>query len=490
MRALRYDIPEELLLMKLLPLALTLLLAGLIFGAFLAVPPPEPAGDIAEYFGITESVLRHSSINLTPQDQTALSQTLHPEYFSNPGYYIPGTDGNRYPVHFIGYSLLLTPLRWILQQAGIPELHIFSLANTLLLFGAITYILLRFLRQPSRQLLFVTLTITSPLIFFLWWPGPDIFSLSFLLISLFWLYEGGIFPAAALTAIASWQAQPMIVITASMLLYGATHTTNAYRKKILIPTAIILCLAALPYLYNFILLRTLTPWTILKDGWTTMNGFGLHNMSIQKLFEQFFDLNMGVFWYAPLLVSAGIIRIAARIRHDAKIRWLALTGIAVLFAYQTNPAWHYGTSGFGPSRHTLVMIPFLIAAIVWHAKPKALWTGFMVLLFVSQVAFLSLNNYIFPVFSNTLVHSPIARFVLDRWPALYTPTPEIFSDRTNHTDLDHPSSAIYQVNGTCKKAYVLGRDIDMVIATCGSFPESVRASILNPDTDGFYVTYD
>ena len=89
--------------MKLLPLALTLLLAGLIFGAFLAVPPPQPAGDIAEYFGITESVLRHRSINLTPGDQTTLSQPLHPQYFTNPGYYIAGVDGNRYPVHFIGY---------------------------------------------------------------------------------------------------------------------------------------------------------------------------------------------------------------------------------------------------------------------------------------------------------------------------------------------------------------------------------------------------
>ena len=412
--------------MKLLPLALTLLLAGLTFGAFLATPTPEPAGDIAEYFGMTESVLRHGGINLSTLDQTSLSTTLHPEYFTNPGYYIAGTDGNRYPVHFIGYSLLLTPVRWVLRQAGIPELHIFSLANTLLFFGAITFILLRFLRQPSGQILFVILTVTSPLIFFLWWPGPDIFSLALLLISLFWLYEGGFLPAAALTAIASWQAQPMIVITASMFLYGATHTTHAYRKKMLIPTAIILCLAALPYFYNFILFRTLTPWTILKDGWTTMNGFGLHNMSLQKLFEQFFDLNMGVFWYAPLLVSAGIMSIATRIRHDAKIQWLTLTGISVLFAYQTNPAWHYGTSGFGPSR-TPCHDPFSIA-FVNQAKPKPFGRT-MTLVFIP-------NRY--PVAQHLSFRCfvircsfPVAKS-LDWWPALRTDAGN-FADRTNHT---------------------------------------------------------
>ncbi len=476
--------------MKLFPLALTLLLAGLIFGAFLASPAPEPAGDIAEYFGVTESVINHGGVNLTAQDQSALSTSLHPEYFTSPGYYIAGANGNRYPVHFVAYSLLLVPVRLLLQQFHIPEFHLFSLLNTLVFFSAITFILLRFVHLTYRQTALILLTLTSPLIFFLWWPGPDIFSLSLLFIALFWFYEGGIMAAATLAAIASWQAQPMIVITASMLLYSTTQTTHAYRKKMPVPTILILCLTALPYLYNFILFRTLTPWTILKDGWTTMNGFGLHNMSLQKLFEQFFDLNMGVFWYAPLLVIGGVASIGARIRHDKKIQWLTMACIAALFAYQTNPAWHYGTSGFGPSRHAMVMIPFMIAAIVWQIKPKPIWTAFMMILVISQIAVLSLNTYIFPVFSNTLVHSPMAKFVLERWPAFYNSTPEIFVDRTNHTDLNHPTSAIYKINSTCKKAYVLARDIDTVIQTCGPFPTSVRASILNPDTDGFYVTYE
>lgn len=476
--------------MKLFPLALTLLLAGLIFGAFLAVQPPEPAGDIAEYFGVTESVLRHGNINLSQEDERILSQTLHPEYFANPGYYIAGTNGNRYPVHFVAYSFILVPVRLLLQQFNIPQLHVFSLTNTLLLFGAITFILLRFVHVPSRQTTLTVLTLTSPLIFFLWWPGPDIFSLSLLLISLFWFYERSSMPAALLAGIASWQSQPMIVICVGMLIYTFIETNRVHRKKLIIPSAVILILTGLPYAYNMILFRTLSPWTILRDGWTTINGFGLQNMHVAKLFEQFFDLNMGVFWYAPVLVITGTVSIMATIRRDKKVLWLTLMGLTALFAFQTNPAWHYGTSGFGPSRHAIVMVPFLIAAVVRYANPKRLWAGTLVLTLISQIYILSLNNYIFPIFSNTLVHSPIARFVLDRWPALYTPTPEIFTDRTNHSDVDHPTSAIYEANGSCKKAYVLPRDIDTVIATCGPFPIPPKASILNPETDGFYVTYD
>ena len=473
--------------MKLLPLALTLLLAGLIFGAFLAHAPPEPAGDIAEYFGITESVLRHGSVNLTPIDQASLSKTLHPAYFTNPGYYIRGADGNRYPVHFIAYSLLLVPVRWLLWQIAIPEFHLFSLVNTLLFFAALTYILLRFIKVPSRQTVFAVLTITSPLLFFLWWPGPDIFSLSLLLVSLFWFYEGGFIPASALAAVASWHSQPLIVVSMGMFLYGALEK---HRKNLVLATAAILILAALPYLYNLTVFKTLTPWTLLADGWTTLNGFGLRNLSIQKFMEQFFDLNIGVFWYAPLLLIGAFVSIVSMFRSEPKIRWLTAIFTAMLFAYQTNPAWHYGTSGFGPGRHAIAIIPFLIAAVVWHAKPKPVWTGFIIAVMVSQLYILSLNGYMFPTFTNTLVHSPAAALVLDRWPALYNPTPEIFSDRTNHTDLDRPSSAIYVTNGVCKKAYVLGRDIDSVIQTCGQFPTIPEASILNPDTDGFYVTYE
>ncbi len=483
---LRYDI-RNILPMKLLPLALTLLLAGLIFGAFIAHIPPEPAGDIAEYFGITESIMRHGAINLTPEDQASLSKTLHPAYFTNPGYYIRGTDGNRYPVHFIAYSLLLVPVRWLLWQAAIPEFHLFSLVNTLLFFGALTYILLRFIKVPSRQTVFVILTVTSPLLFFLWWPGPDIFSLSLLLVSLFWFYEGGIVPAAALAAIASWHSQPLIVAALGMLLYSGLEK---HRKHLFLSAVAILALAGLPYLYNLVIFNTLTPWTLLADGWTMLNGFGLQNISMQKFTEQFFDLNIGVFWYAPLLVTGALISIVSMFRSDRKIRWLTAIGIAMLFAYQTNPAWHYGTSGFGPGRHAIAVIPFLIAAVVWNAKPRPVWTGFLIAVMVSQLYILSLNGYIFPQFRNTLVHSPQATFILNRWPALYNPTPEIFSDRTNHTDLDRPSSAIYAVNGVCKKAYVLGRDIDSVIQTCGQFPTVPAASILNPDTDGFYVTYE
>lgn len=474
--------------MKLLPYIILCLTAGLVFGAFLGHVLPDPAGDIVEYYGITESVMHHGSISLSQFDIQTLSKTLHPEYFSDPGYYIRGVNGQRYPVHFVAYSLLLVPLRLVLTIFHISPLYIFSLGNTVLLFAALAYIMRYHIKTTWGKYVLFIAAATSPLISFLWWPGPDIFSMSLLLVSLFLFLDDRPIAAALFTALASWQSQPLIVICAGMLLYALWQNRRTPVRTVIWGAGIIAA-AGIPYVYNYVAFGTWTPWAILRDYWTRTYGFGLQNLSLKKLYEQILDLNMGVFWYAPLLTIGGIWGMARYIRTK-KFAWLSVLALASLFAFQTNPAWHYGTSGYGPSRHALVLIPFFIAIGVTYFKPTILGKIFIGILLLSQIYVLSLNNYIFPIFSNTLVNSPIATFVLDRWPSVYNPTPEIFEDRTNHTDLDHPTSAIYMVNGQCKKAYVLPADFDRVIATCGPFRQPATGSIRNPSADGLYINYE
>jgi hypothetical protein len=463
--------------MKNLPYFILFLLAGMLIGTFLSNPIPDPTGDIVEYYGITESIIRHGSIALTSSDQASLSATLHPEYFSNPGYYLPGFGGQRYPVHFIAYSLLLVPVRVALTYLHLNPLFIFSVGNCLILFACLFYIMRYILTAPWQRIILVVLTFTSPLISFLWWPGPDIFSMCLLLVALCMWYKGKPVSATVITAVASWQSQPIVVISAILCAY--LWIKNKRYTPILLAVGVTL----IPYIYNMYIFGVPTPWQSLQDGWTRLYGFGMQNVSLLKFFEQFFDLNIGVFWYAPILTVLGVLALRKNI-------WVAAMLAATLFAYQTNPAWHYGTAGFGPSRHAIVLIPFLISATVWHIRQYKHAIAILIVLTVSQLYILSLNNYIFPIFSNTLYHSSIATFVLDRWPALYNPTPEIFVDRTNHTDLDHPSSAIYMNKGVCKKAYVLITEIDWATQTCGSHGHGLPATILQSDRDGFYINYE
>jgi len=238
-------------------------------------------------------------------------------------------------------------------------------------------------------------------------------------------------------------------------------------------------LALIPYAYNFIIFGTFTPWTILKDGWTLIHGFGPQNMSLKKLFEQFFDLNFGLFWYAPMLLILGVTSVIVN-RKNLQLVFTALSMIITAFFYQTNPAWHYGTSGFGPSRHAIFLLPFLIYASILLLEKFFLRKVALVLLVITQLVIMSFNGFLFPNLLNTLQMSPYAAYVLDHAASLYNPTPEIFVDRTLHQDYSYPHSAYYKYQGSCTKAYVLITDKDALVANCGFIPDKYVNSFDDP----------
>lgn len=455
--------------------SILIIVAALLLGTYLSQSPPPPAGDIVEYFGVTESLTNHAGIWLSQLDQSNLSKLLHPEYFSNPGYYIAGINGQRYPVHFIAYSLLLLPFRWMF------ELRVFSVVNTLLLIGTAAYLFHRFVHSSWKRLVLMITLFISPLLSFLWWPGPDIFSVCFLLLSLFWFYDDKPFVGSALAAVASWHSQPMMVVSLGMLAWGL------YRRRNILPAFTILGLISIPYLYNYLIFGTLTPWTILQDNWTRLYGFGVQNVSLKKLFEQFFDLNMGLLWYAPVLIILGIYA-WIRSTKEKKTLWLGVLFILAALAFQTNPAWHYGTAGYGPTRHVLFAIPFFIVWIVRFLKPKTTSIIALGMLTIIQLTTLTLNSFLTPSFEKTLYHSPYAQFVLDRFPRLYNPNPEIFVDRTNHTDLDHLETAIF--GSPCKKAYVVNNDLAALIDRCGYAPERAIQLFRQNKLDNVYIDYE
>lgn len=457
------------------------MLAYVIFAAKL-----QPAGDIAEYYGITQSLINHGGIDLTQKDQENLSKELHPQYFSDPTYYIRGRDDKRYPVHFIAYSILITPLRLLFLD---PQKTL-AIGNILIAMATIVVIFKRFVLSISQRLFFLVIFFLSPLLSFLVWPGPDILFISFLLLTLFSFFNKNYKTASIFAILASWHSQPLVplalVFTAYYVIYKSSLSIGSevirFRISIkLILTALFLILLIfLPYAYNYIVFGVLTPWTILQDAWTQTHGIGLHNASLKKLFEQFFDLNIGLFWYAPLLVIGGIYG-TIRLSHSNRLI-LPVFAIYLLtsFFYQTNPAWHYGTSGYGPTRHVLFFIPFLIFIITSAFQKGRISKLFLLTYMLIQIPILAMNNFLIPDFENTLYHNPLAKYVLRVNPGFYNPTPEIFVDRTNHTDLKYPTSAIYKLDNKCKKAYILPNDMEYLRENCGFIPP----------LEGDYVNYN
>jgi len=449
----------------------------------------KPAGDMVEYYGITETLINHLGLDLTDVDKKSLERQLNPGQFNDPNYYIEGIDGKKYPGHFILYSILATPVRVVLKTLNLDQLKTLVFTNLIILTFTVFYILKNFLKSGFKRIVFLSLIYLSPLISFIIWPGPDLFYVCFLMLSVFLFFKKSYFSASFLSAIASWHSQPLIVISLFYLLYHiavnfiTSDTEKKYFKfmqKVFFQCLLILIMLSVPYIYNLAVIGVLTPWTIFHEGWTTVYGFGLHNLSLKKLFEQFFDLNMGLFFYAPLILLAGIYFMFKSVIFDKKIYLLLVVLIATAFMYQTNPSWHFGTAGYGPTRHILFVMPFLIYFLLEYFQKGKKQNIILGAIIISQIFVLGVNGFIYPDFENSLKNTPYAKFVLEKFPSLYNPTPEIFVDRTNHTDLKIPSTAMYKIGNKCIKAYVLVHDVENVSKECGWIPEKYLAKLYNP----------
>jgi hypothetical protein len=67
-----------------------------------------------------------------------------------------------------------------------------------------------------------------------------------------------------------------------------------------------------------------------------------------------------------------------------------------------------------------------------------------------------------------LEHSYAARFVLDRAPAFYNPSEEIFTERTRGREGAAEEAVVYRTEGRCRKVLVQKRYWDDVLALCGA----------------------
>jgi len=93
------------------------------------------------------------------------------------------------------------------------------------------------------------------------------------------------------------------------------------------------------------------------------------------------------------------------------------------------------------------------------------------LVVIGQLYVMSFNGWLVPDFEKTVKHSPIAEFILKRYPSIYNPTPEIFVERTTGQEGGYWNSTAYLDNGKCLKAYILKTDIQRIVDQCGDITE-------------------
>jgi hypothetical protein len=359
--------------------------------------------------------------------------------------------GGTYSYHFWGYSLLTLPAKVILRLLRGDELRAGSLTNALLLVAALACCL-GAPGAPGRQWGLFLSSFFSPVLFFLRWPHTEVASFAFVTIALLEDDRGRSGRSVLAASLAAMQNPPLL------LLVGVLGLRALIKKRSASSLARVL-IASLPAVapLAFYYWKFGVPSLIGKEAADS------HLISLRRFLELFLDPNIGLLWALPLTLplfawtlvgGAGAEKRGIALRNGLILAVMALSATATL-------NWNHGTTG--PSRYTVWMLPLLFQGIL-PASFEASRLLAPALLTQALVVLLHGGPEARPDY---LQHSIVARAILRVAPHLYTPTPEIFVERTLHTEGAPQGPVVYRSGEGCLKAYARPQDADLLRSVCG-----------------------
>jgi hypothetical protein len=442
---------------------------------FLLLPalfmPPRTFGDSGEYFLTLESLVNHGTPDLQGQDLALMSVRMvrYPVTgsFRTLQAYRTGRTGALYAQHFWAYPASALPVRFVLRKLGVHEFKAFQITNALLLLGAV-WVCLRHAPYPWRwRVLAVALLLSGPLAWFVMLPHPEVYSASLVVMALCWWRSGAAVKAILAAALAALQNPPLMLLVAFLWTHAVLAAPHPRWRRFALASAAA-AVAAAPYVFNLYAFGT--PSLIAREN------IHYELMRPWRALELIYDPNIGFVRCSllTLLVAFGAT-VAAVARRHARAFVASAWALVVAMAHVCSGMadWNHGTSG--PSRYTLWLLPLLVWIIceVWaHARsvlPAAAAGAAAVAqlsVFVARGGFRAPEDY--------LQHSWGAHLLLTHRPSLYTPTHEIFAERTSHRDwhpeVDRVQPVLFTAEGRCLKALAQKRHAQALRATCGAEP--------------------
>ncbi|CAN7399643.1 hypothetical protein [Massilia sp. LjRoot122] len=425
------------------------LFIALLSLAALLLTRPSKSGDFQEYALMTIALAGHGTpdirlpdverahrlspeigfVSIHDQLRAGMQQGLaHPF----PGF-VRGKDGGYYAIHFFAYpALAALPFKLIDSLGGKP-FKAYQVVNLTAL-AILSIALYRFTGSPRRAMFGTLFFLLSGGVLYSNWCSPEFFSACALLSGLVFVLLGRPYLAALLAGIAAMQNPPLVFFAvfapAIRVCYLHAHegaSWGAALRQVLtghtvLASVLQVLLAALPVLFNVAVFGVPSIIATLATDPALI--------SPARLFSFFFDLNQGAVVGLPVAMALVLVQLAGKDR----LRWLPHTLAALLFGVVmalpslSTVNWNSGSAGM--MRYAFwggMPILYLALARLQHARrwPLVL-LGAMLLVQAGTVAFARSYRHV--------EFSPLARLMLDHFPGLYAPEPEIFLERSVHVD--------------------------------------------------------
>lgn len=416
-----------------------------------------PYGDGPEYVLMTESFYQHFSPDLQPIDgkgylnyleeknlevyrrdeferaASDLSKTL------NPTGYVKANNGKWYCYHFWFYSLINLPARTVLSALNLDIRATFLATNLALLFLALWLISGFKNLNWNHRLILGLMLISSPLFWYLDWAHPEVFIGTMVFLAILYFFNQKYYASLLLLSLSSMQHTPLAVPAFALVLF------ILYREKIKLKTIGLLFLGGfwvlVPLLFYYFHFGV---FSLLKEYGDLSSDL----ISIRRFYDFIFDLNQGMIVGIPayLILLLGLIT-KDIIQRNWRPEYLLLLfiGLMSLFFMQLQN-WNSGSVFV--KRYVIYNAPFVMLVLFYRLKKlrpilfQVIFAGLLISQFILVFGQARFNQ----VFWTSGDLNGLSRLVLNHFPSLYNPDPQVFARRVSPLELSSTDSVMTYTN--------------------------------------------
>lgn len=430
-------------LKKIFFLTATILIIG-----FCIISNPKRNGDGHEYSLISKAFINHQSPNVTSKD--IADRIIDIQIYPNSNYILDlfkdmqnDIDSNKsqtelhqglfrsknglyFGYHYWFYSMLVAIIEMILNILHLNPLAAFQLTNGLFLLLGIGIILKN---EKDYAVIKSLLFLSGGVIYYLKWTHPEVMIYTCLFMFYYYLTKNKYKKSILFLAIASTQVISLTLLYLFIPLWIYIFEKKSFKKIVvgLIKNIWMWILAffsissLLFYYYNF------SRFTIIGGDYSDIG-----NINFLRFISYWFDLDQGVWVGAPWIIFAFLFHKYSQKESNIKLLFSLLIAIVICLPLLTNKGINAAQSVF--HRYALYSISPLIA--YFCSNFSNVFNNKLKLLIVLSTSIFFSYYYSGPFSTeDNLNHKIWTNYILNKYPSLYNPYPDIYIQRTYSPEL-------------------------------------------------------
>ena len=411
---------------------------------------PGPMGEWDDYTLMSASLIApEHNFSITESD-IAVHKQLFPEWSRDIDFYrlsgYVAKDGGEMAWYFPTYSIVSIPFIIVLYAMKLPTIYAFAFTNLFFLLISLLVVLYCLDVGEKKKALLIAALSLNPIVFYLGWPSAEVFIYAFLVITMVCWYNHWYKRAALSISVAGMLN--MTVMCIGFLMIGEyllalwkdrkkNENIAAFIKenicKIFIYGSCYI-IGLIPMIYNY--------YNVGHINLTASqsNYVQARESTLERFWSYIFDLNYGLLPYFGIMLIGAIVLLIVAIlhRHWRYLEWMFALVITILL-YSIMIHINCGMSGISRYNSWGAVILIFAVCLFYDEIIRFDKVNNIIKLFLYMSTILT-GILVFYYGPNKASHTsyvqwtPIARFVLDKYPQLYNPLHSTFNSRVNHLD--------------------------------------------------------